>query len=95
MEVEVVLELAAKLQNVISPHVSQVVTNHLVLPIPNTLASALVVNVIRDKRGMRTCGLAQRFNGRAQSRYLHRIARRSPLPPVAQKAVPEIISDVG
>ena len=48
MVVEILLDLPTELEQVIALDPGQVVAEHLVLPVPNPLARALVVYVIRD-----------------------------------------------
>ena len=48
VEIEILLDLPAELEQVVALHESQVIAQHLVLAVPDPLARALVVYVIRN-----------------------------------------------
>ncbi len=48
MVVEILLDLSTKLEQVVALHPRQVVAEHLVLTVPDALARALIIHVVRN-----------------------------------------------
>src|SRR5277367_6709052 len=96
MVIKIVLVDATELQQVISLHPTQIVTEDMVLAIPEALANVLGVDVVRDQRVYArarswSAALAANFEGSAEARKLGRSAKGSPLPEVAQVVVVEVV----
>ena len=68
--VEVVLHLAAELEQMISLDPGHVISKHLVLSVPDTLARALIIHIVGNKSRRAFEG-----SGRAGWRYFKRAAK--------------------
>ncbi len=91
--VEVVLILAAELEQVIAFQPGDVVTEHLVMAVPEAGTALLRVDVV----GTKVLGVAltrKYFQRSTQTLYLRRVSGSGPLPPVAQEAVVEIVCNI-
>src|ERR1044071_920074 len=98
MVVVVLLDLAAELKYVVASYPGHVVAQHLVLAIPNALAHALVVDVVRNQRGggfrIGSGSGGGNFQCAPQTAKLRSRPGRSPLPPVPEITRAEVVCDV-
>ncbi len=95
MLVPVVLIGTAKLQQVVTFQVGNVVAHHLVVPIPITGAGILGVYVVRTEiASLAQLLAAHNLERSAQASHLRRIPLADPLPEVTQETVVEVIGGV-
>src|ERR1019366_5960687 len=93
MVVPIVLIRTAKLEQMVALQHGEVVTKHLIVPIPETPADLLIVNVERAE--ILGCRLAAiQFQRAAEPSDLWRGSVSRPGPPVAQEAVVKVVGRV-
>ena len=97
--VPVVLILASELHQVAALQHGNVVAEEMIFPIPEARACLLGVHVIWRECLEVPCrltkGLERAGRGREARKRLRRVPTRRPLPPVAEKAVTEVVCNVG
>ena len=91
--VEVMLKLPSKLDEVIALQLGKIVTEEIILAVPDPGTNLLSVDVIRRNRIRlsRSCALAKRLDRTRRTRNLRRSACALPLPVIASKAVVKIV----
>src|SRR6478736_9452544 len=98
MPVEVVLVDSADLEQVISFQDGNVIAEHVVFAVPETGTGLLSVYVIRNESlqlGFAALDFQRPAQPRAKRATLNGVTLAGPRPPVAQKAIVEVVGHVG